>query len=146
METNPMLTGEPRQESLTELVRGIFQDARKLSSQELLAAKLEIKEEIDKTVKSAISVGAGSFVLALSVVFASLMLVFMLDAYTDLLLWQSFGIVALVYGIAGGALLWSGKRKASEIEPYPEDSVASVKEDVRYIRDRATSTRGYDDD
>ncbi|HWP60212.1 MAG TPA: zinc ribbon domain-containing protein [Candidatus Acidoferrales bacterium] len=51
---------EAQDESITELLGGIFQDTRRLYSQELLAAKLETKEEVNKAMKSALSFGAGA--------------------------------------------------------------------------------------
>jgi hypothetical protein len=138
MKTNSLADNTPRQPSIIELVRGILQDLQTLASKELRSAKLEVKEQINKALLSAISLGAGGIILAIGVVLLSFMLVFLLATYTDLALWASLGIVGLAYTIIGGLLLWRGKEKASEIEPYPRDSVQNVKEDVRHIKETIT--------
>jgi uncharacterized membrane protein YqjE len=125
-------------ESVMQLVRGICQDTLTLSAKELTAAKLEIKQEITKGLKAGISLGIGVFVLAIGVILLSLMLVFVLSAYTAIPLWGSFGIIGLVYAIAGGLLIWGAKQKVSDVKPYPQESVESAKEDVRYVSERAT--------
>jgi hypothetical protein len=125
-------------ESIIQLVRGICQDTLTLSSKELTAAKLEIRQEITKGLKAGISLGIGAFVLAVGVILLSLMLVFILSAYTLIPLWGGFGIVGLVYAIAGALLVWGAKQKASDVKPYPQESVQSAKEDVRYVSARAT--------
>jgi hypothetical protein len=126
-----------RKESIIQLIRGICQDSLRLSSKELTAAKLEIKQEITKGVKAGISLGIGVFILAVGVLLLSCMLVFILSAYTPIPLWASFGIIGLIYVIAGGLLVWGAKEKASDVKPYPQDSVESAKEDVRYVSARA---------
>jgi Putative Actinobacterial Holin-X, holin superfamily III len=124
-------------ESVIQLVRGIVQDARTLSVKEFAAAKLEAKQEIGKIAKVGVSFGAGMFLLALGVIFLSLMLVLVLQQYTTLLLWQSLGAVGLFYVIVGAIVLVIGKSKAVSVRPIPEKSLRSAKEDIRYIRERA---------
>ena len=138
MKTNPVMVETRREPSIAELVQGIFQDLQTLASKELVSAKLEVKQEINKALLSAISLGAGGFILAIGVVLLSLMVVFLLTTYTDLELWASLGIVGLAYTLIGGLLLWRGKEKAGEVEPYPKESVQNVKEDVRQIKDAIT--------
>jgi hypothetical protein len=132
--------GDPQRNdkvSILELVRGICHDTLTLSSKELTAAKLEIRQEITKGLKAGISLGIGGFILAVGVVLLSLMLVLVLTAYSGIPLWASFGIIGLVYCIGGGVILWAGKQKATGVKPYPQESVQSAKEDVRYVSARA---------
>lgn len=126
-----------RSESVVQLVRGIVRDARTLSVKEFAAAKLEAKEEIGKIAKAGVSFGAGLFLLALGVILLSLMVVFLLQEYVGLLLWQSLGAVGLFYVIVGGIVLLIGKHKAASVRPIPEKSLRSAKEDIRYISERA---------
>ena len=126
-----------RNESVIQLVRGIVQDARTLSVKEFAAAKLEAKQEIGKIAKAGVSFGAGLFLLALGVICLSLTIVFVLEQYTVLLLWQSLGAVGLFYVIVGAVVLAVGKHKAASARPIPEKSLRSAKEDIRYISERA---------
>jgi uncharacterized membrane protein YqjE len=138
MELHKYTEGDHGKESLMQLIRGICRDTLRLSSKELIAAKLEIKEELTKSIRAGASLGIGVFILAVGMILLSLMIVFALSAYTSMPLWASFGIVGLVYSIAGGLLLWAAKQKASDLKPYPQESVESAKEDVRYVSARAT--------
>jgi hypothetical protein len=125
-------------ETVLQLVRGIFHDVRTLSTKEFTAAKLEAKQEIGKIAKASVSLAIGAFVLAIGVVFLSLMIVFLLDQYTILPLWGSLGAVGLTYSIIGGIIILIGKSRAAGAKPIPEKTLRSTKEDVRYIRERAT--------
>ena len=54
--------------SIIQLVRGICHDTLTLSSKELTAAKLEIKQEITKGLKAGISLSIGGFILSVGVI------------------------------------------------------------------------------
>ena len=127
-----------RNESVIQLVRGILRDARTLSVKELAAAKLEVKQEIGKTVHAGVSLGVGAFLLAIGVVFLSLMAVFLLQEYTSLLLWQSLGAVGLFYTLVGIVVIVIGKQRATSVRPIPEKSLRGAQEDVRYISQHVT--------
>jgi hypothetical protein len=117
-----------------ELIRGILEDGKTLLAKELLAAKLEIREEIAKTRQATILLAAGFFIFAIGVIMLSLMAAFLLDRYSVLPLWASFGAVGVIYVIAAGILFATGKRKVAEIDAFPRDSIKEAKEDVRYIK------------
>lgn len=127
-------------ESLGELISGIFRDAQTLIAKEITAAKLEFKQEISKAVKAGVSLGVGAFLLIVGFVLLSLMLVFLLSAYTPVPIWGSFGIIGLVYCVIGAILAMAGKRKVSEVKPIPQEALQETKEDVRYIADHASSS------
>ena len=56
--------------------------------------------------------------------------------------WLAALIVAVVYAAAAGVAALMGKRKVDEaLPPVPEDSVESVKEDVRWTKTRAQQGR-----
>ena len=56
--------------------------------------------------------------------------------------WLAALIVAVVYGAAAGVAALMGKRKVeAALPPVPEDSVESVKEDVRWTKTRAQQGR-----
>jgi len=134
---NPVDDAE-RNESAIQLVRGILRDARTLSVKELAAAKLEVKQEIGKTVQAGISLGVGAFLLAIGVVFLSLMAVLLLQQYTSLLLWQCLGAVGLFYAFVGIIVIVIGKQRATSVRPIPEKSLRGAQEDVRYLSERVT--------
>ncbi|MGH7832636.1 MAG: phage holin family protein, partial [Candidatus Binatia bacterium] len=81
-----------------------------------------------------ILLAASFFIFAIGVIMLSLMAAFLLDRYSILPLWASFGCVGVVYVIVAGVLFAMGKRKVAEIDAFPRDSVNGAKEDVRYIK------------
>ena len=125
--------------SLGSLISGIFQDAQTLISKEIAAAKLELKQELSKGLKAGVSLGLGAFLLVVGFILLSLMIVFLISAYTPVPIWGSLGIVGLLYCVTGGVALAIGKRKITEVKPVPEDALQQTKDDVRYIAERASS-------
>lgn len=128
---------EHQRDGIFQLMREIFRDAKSLSTKELLAAKLEIKQEIAEAKQVGISLAVGGFLLATGVVLLSLMVVFLLVSYAGLPGWAAFGLVGAAYALAGALMLWSGKRKAADIEPFPKESVENARDDLRYLKERA---------
>ena len=56
--------------------------------------------------------------------------------------WASALIVAALYGAIAGILALRGKKKVQQATPpLPEEAVQSVKEDVRYTKQRAQEAR-----
>ena len=56
--------------------------------------------------------------------------------------WASALIVAALYGAVAGILALRGKKKVQQATPpLPEETVQSVKEDVRYTKQRAQEAR-----
>lgn len=129
-----------RNEGIVELIRGIFQDARTILGKEFLAAKLEIKEEFIQLLKASISLIVGVFILAISAVLLTFMLVFLLVEYASLALWMSLGIVGLTYLVIGAVVVFVGKKAASDVNPVPHHTLRGAKEDMRYLT-RKTSGR-----
>jgi hypothetical protein len=45
-------------------------------------------------------------------------------------------IVTVVWAIAAGVLFVTGKKKLAEVNPVPERTVETVKEDVQWVQNR----------
>lgn len=127
-----------RGESVLDLMRGIVQDARTLSTKELTAAKLEITQEIKKIVTSSILLAVGVFILAVALVFLSIVIALALAQYIPLPTWAGFAIVGGVYLVIGLIVVFAGRRKLQTAKPIPEHSLRGAKEDAQYIKEKAT--------
>ncbi|HEX5607094.1 MAG TPA: phage holin family protein [Candidatus Binatia bacterium] len=130
--------GNDRAESVIELMRGIVQDARTLSTKELTAAKLEITQEIKKIVSSSILLGISVFILAVAFVLLSIVIALALAQYIPLPTWAGFAIVGGVYLVVGLIVLFVGRRKLQTAKPIPEHTLRGAKADAQYIREKAT--------
>ena len=126
-------------ETVLQLVRGNFSTMCELClPKNLLRPSSKPSRRLARLPRLAFPWRIGAFVLAIGVVFLSLMIVFLLEQYTILPLWGSLGAVGLTYSIIGGIIILIGKSRAAGAKPIPEKTLRSTKEDVRYIRERAT--------
>jgi hypothetical protein len=126
---------------IATLVKGIVNDIGDLIKQEFKFARTEVQGDLRKS-KDAITVlaiGAGAALLGL--IFAGLMVVYLLHWLTSptgadpggIPLWGCYGIVALVFLGSGAALILAGKKKFDSFNPLPEQTVETVKENVQWI-------------
>jgi hypothetical protein len=133
MKTEPHDINKP---GIPALISGIIQDAVNLVSKELAAARLEIREEVDKAKSAAVLMGVGAGALVIGGILLCLMLVHLLQTLTDFDLWICYGIVGLTLGLVGVIILYSAKQRASETRLVPTRSVENAKEDARWITHR----------
>jgi hypothetical protein len=125
--------------TLAQLMRGLVDDVTLLMRQELALAKHEMHEEVRKTKTVAVSLGAGIGITAVGGLLLIVMLVHLLNALTEWPLWICYGIVGGVCALAGIALLYRGKRYMSQIDIVPQQTVETMKENVRWIKEKTIS-------
>ncbi|SDO65154.1 Putative Holin-X, holin superfamily III [Lentzea jiangxiensis] len=119
-------------ESLGDLVSELTGDLSKLMRQELELAKAELREEASKAGKATGMLAAAGFAGYLTTVLLSFALVFALGAVMPLG-WAAL-IVAVLWGIAGAVLYTSGRAKLRTVNPKPERTVATLKEDAEWAK------------
>jgi hypothetical protein len=120
-------------------MRGLVDDVTLLMRQELALAKHEMHEEARKTKTALVSLGAGIGILAVGGLLLIVMLVHLLNALTEWPLWICYGIVGGVFAIVGAALLYRGKRYMSQVDMVPQQTVETMKENVRWIKEKTIS-------
>lgn len=120
-----------------QLMGGLVSDTKLLLRQELALAKHEIQEEVRKTKTALACLGAGIGIVAIGGLLFIVMLVHLLNALTEWPLWICYGIVAGICMIAGVALLYGGKKQMSDIDVIPSQTIVTMKENVRWIKDKA---------
>lgn len=126
--------------SMTSLIVGLLADLRALAVQEFRLASHEVREELGKARSAGISLALGAGLSVLSGLLLILMIVHMLNA-AGLPLWASYGLVGLVLGGSGVALLMKAKTKAGDIHVVPIRTVQTMKENVSWIKEEVTSAR-----
>jgi membrane protein len=129
-----------REQSTADLLRQLSEQTTTLVRQELELAKIELTEKGRKA-----GIGAGMFGGAGALGF------YALGAFTACAIlalatvvagWLAALIVGVVYAAVAGVLALAGKsRVAAATPPVPEQAVDSTKEDVRWVKTRATSAR-----
>jgi Putative Actinobacterial Holin-X, holin superfamily III len=135
---SPPYNSEP---TLAQLVSELVSDAKQLLRQEVALAKHEIQEEVRKTKIAVVSLGAGIAIAALGGLLLIIMLVHLLNALTDLPLWACYGIVGGMCALVGVVLLYTGKKQMARIDMVPQQTVETMRENVRWIKEKAISDR-----
>ena len=123
--------------TLAQLMSGLVSDTKLLLRQELALAKHEFHQEVHKTKTALTCLGAGIGVAAIGGLLFIVMLVHLLNYLTNWPLWICYGIVGGVCVIAGVILLYRGKQQISQIDVVPQQTVETMKENVRWIRKKA---------
>jgi hypothetical protein len=123
--------------SVGELVGQVANDLSTLVRQEMALAKAEVKDEAKKAGKGAGMLGAAGLAGYFLLLFLSLALMWGIGEMFDPdHPWIGALIVAVIWGIAAAVLASVGKKKLQQVNPKPEQTVESVKEDVRWTKEQ----------
>jgi Putative Actinobacterial Holin-X, holin superfamily III len=120
-------------------LRGLASDAKSLMRQELALAKHEVYNELGKTKTALLSLSLGIGIAAIGGLLLIIMLVHLLHALTQLPLWACYGIVGGVLSVLGGVLLYHGKEKIAQIQMVPQQTMETMQENIRWIKDKSIS-------
>ena len=120
--------------SVGDLLGEITGDLSKLMRQEVALAKVEMKEEAAKAGKASGLLGGAGLVGYLVLVFLSLALMFALDNVMGIG-WAAV-ITAVILGIISAVLFVVGRNKFKQVNPKPEQTVETLKEDVQWAKNR----------
>jgi uncharacterized membrane protein YqjE len=123
---------ESADRSLGSLVSSLSTDMSKLMRQELTLAKAELREEAKQAGKAAGMLGGAAFAGWMTAIFLSVTVMWLLDKAMDLTL--AALIVTLIWGIAAAVLGLSGKKKLQAVNPKPEQTIDSLKEDAQWLK------------
>lgn len=130
------LAGDPTDQSVGDLLGRVTSDLSMLMRQEVELAKVEIKEEATKAGKaSGMLAGAGA-VGYLVLVFLALALMFALDQVMPIG-WAAV-ITAVLLGIVAAVLFVLGRKQLRQVNPKPEQTVETLKEDVQWAKNRTS--------
>jgi hypothetical protein len=120
--------------SVASLVGGILEDGQKLVRQEVALARREVAETCEKAKTGVALLGSAHVVCAVAGVLLGLMLVKLL--YQFLLPnheWACFGIVGVLFAAVGGALLYCGRRKISEVHLSLPQTAETLRDDAQAV-------------
>jgi F0F1-type ATP synthase assembly protein I len=120
--------------SLGELLGELSSDLSLLFRQEVALAKEEVKAEGQKAQRAGIAFGAAAVVGLLAGVALVMTLGFALDSFLPS--WLGFLIVTVVLGIVTAVLVKRGQAVVKEIEPVPEKTIETLKEDAQWLSEQ----------
>jgi len=125
--------------SLASLLRGIISDVGDLIRHEIRFARTEMKSDVRKVSRAGAVLALGAGTVALGVVFAALMLVYLIHHLSgapdsaSIPLWGCYGIVAAVFLVVGAGMSFVGYNALQKLNPLPDQTAQSVKENVEWI-------------
>ncbi len=122
--------------SLGELVGEMSSSLSELIRKEMELARVELKDEARRAAKAGGMLGGGAFVGYLAALLLSLSLAWGLNDAFDNAGWLGFLFVGALYAVASGALLAQGRNKLKELNPVPEQTVETLKEDVQWAKEQ----------
>lgn len=119
---------------LSDLVGRATRDIGDLFHNELELAKVEIKDEVRQATKAGAMFGGA----AVAGLFALLLLLFAAAWGLAEIIPVGFAFLAVgaVVAIVAGALAMAGRNRAKTIDPVPQQTVDTLKEDVQWARAR----------
>lgn len=122
--------------SVGDLLGNVTSDVSRLMRQEVALAKAEIKEEAAKAGKASGLLGGAGAVGYLVLVFLSLALMFTLDNVMGIG-WAAL-LTAVILGVIAAVLFVIGRNKFKQVNPKPEQTVETLKEDVQWAKNRSS--------
>jgi hypothetical protein len=129
-----------KQPSITALVASIANDAAKLIEQQFVLLRQEVADEIHQARVAAIAMATGAGLAATGGFLILLMIVYGLNAWTELPLWSCYGLVGGLAAGMGGLVLYFGTKKAADIQLMPPPQTAeAVKENVEWLKNPTLS-------
>ena len=122
--------------SVGDLLGNVTTDLSTLMRQEVELAKVEIKEEATKAAKASGMVAGAGAVGYLVLVFLALALMFALDQVMPIG-WAAL-ITAVLLGVVAAVLFVLGRKQFQQVNPKPEQTVETLKEDVQWAKNRSS--------
>jgi MFS family permease len=131
---------DQREKPTGELIKQLSEQTSTLVRQEIELAKAELSERGKAAGAGAGIVAGGAVVGLLALGALTACLILLLAQAMDG--WVAALIVTVVYAAVAAVLAAAGRDRIREgMPPAPEQTVESVKEDVRWAKSRATSAR-----
>lgn len=118
---------------IMELVSGILHDATDIVSKEMMAARLEMREELEKVKSTALLMGMAAVALMVGSILLALTLVYLLQEFSGLDLWICYAVIGGAISGIGLIILYAGKQRAAATNLVPTESIEKAKEDARWI-------------
>lgn len=119
-------------ESVGSLVGRLTTHVSQLMQQELALAKAELRDEVKQAGKGAGMLAGAGFAGWMLAIFASLTLMYLLEMGMNITL--AALIVSLLWAAVAAALFVMGRKQLKQVNPKPEQTVESLKEDKEWLK------------
>ncbi|HWC10452.1 MAG TPA: phage holin family protein [Acidimicrobiales bacterium] len=124
--------GAAEEKPVAELLTDMTSDITTLLRKEVEMAVAELKGEARQAAKAGGLLSGGALSGYLSLLFGSLGLAWLLDRKLPRPL--AFFVVAGLHGAAAGALLARGRQEMLRVDPVPEQTIETLRENVEWAK------------
>ena len=118
--------------AVSDVVQDILDNVQKLLRAEVRLAKAEVRQDARQAAVSGVWLLAGVVVAASAWMLTLWAAVFALA--NAMPLWAATLVSGLVLGAAAGALVTMGWRRVKRLQPLPERTAASLKENLEWLK------------
>ena len=125
----------PENRSFSNILENIVANIQRIIRSEVRLAKTEVQEEAVKAGKAAGIASAGAVLAFYAVGFFLLTGVYALE--TALPPWLSALIIAVVVTAVAVPLLFSGMKRMKRVNPRPDKTIHTMKENLEWAKDQA---------
>ena len=124
-------------ESVGELVGKGASDIGALISSEVELAKVELREEATRLGRAMGMLGGGARVAWFAALLLSFAAAWGVAELVDSIP-LGFLIVGVIYAAVAAVLLVVGRNRMREVHPVPDATIASIKEDIQWLKQQAS--------
>ena len=128
-----------RDEPISELLKRLSNETTTLVKMELELAKAEMTQKGKQAGTGVGLLGGGGVAGFLALIALTLTLIFLLDTFMKT--WIAALIVTVLWAAIAGALALKGKNELKDVNPAPEQTIETVKEDVEWAKTQKPSAR-----
>jgi uncharacterized membrane protein YqjE len=122
------------QRSLADVVEDIIRNLQQIVRAEFRLAKTELSEKAQRAAKPASAFAAGAVLSLYGLGFLLLAVVYALSLVMPA--WGAALVVGACLAIIGSILVSAGRQKLKQIDPVPQKTVETVKENVQWAKDQ----------
>jgi uncharacterized membrane protein YqjE len=122
------------QRTVSDVLQDIIGNVQQIIRSEFRLAKAELKEKADRASKPAVFVASGALITVYGLGFLFLAAVYGLAVVMPE--WAAALIVGAVLSIIGVMVLSSGRAKLKAIDPTPDKTVQTLKENVQWAKEQ----------
>jgi len=128
-----------RDEPISELLKRLSNETTHLVKMELELAKAEMTQKGKQAGTGVGLLGGGGVAGLLALIALTLTLIFLLDTFMKL--WIAALIVTVLWAVVAAVLALKGKNELKEVNPAPQQTIETVKEDVQWAKTQKPSAR-----
>jgi len=118
--------------SVADVLQDIIRNIQDIVRSEVRLAKTEVREEVSKARDASVLIGVGALSGIFSVFFLLFSIVYALSRVMPD--WAAALIVAVALAIAAAVLLSTGAERFKHVQPAPDKTIESLKENVEWAK------------